>query len=75
MRALAVTFAFVGTAMMLVSVIVADSAGATRADADGYAQIVAINQSVTPATLIAQEGGPAQNLTAPDNVRRIVAKL
>jgi hypothetical protein len=55
MRALAITFAFVGTAMMLVSVIVADSAGATRADAEGYAQIVPINHSAAPATLIAQE--------------------
>ena len=55
MRALAVTFALVGTAMMLVSVIVADSAGATRADADGYAQIAAVNHNVTPATLVAQE--------------------
>jgi hypothetical protein len=54
-RALAVTFAFLGTVMMLVAVIVADSTGATRADAEGYAQMVVVNHSVTPATLIAQE--------------------
>jgi hypothetical protein len=56
MRTLAiVTFALVGIGMVLVVVIVADSAGATRADAEGYAQTIAVNRSVTPATIIAKE--------------------
>jgi hypothetical protein len=56
MRTLAVvTFAVVGIGMVLVAAIVADPAGATRADAEGYAQMIAVNRSITPATIIAQE--------------------
>jgi hypothetical protein len=50
-----VTFAMVGIGMVLVAAIIADSAGATRADAEGYAQMIAVNRSVTPATTIAKE--------------------
>ena len=56
MRTLAVvTFALVGIGMVLVAAIVADAAGATRADAEGYAQTIAVNRGITPATIIAQE--------------------
>lgn len=56
MRSLAVvTFALISIGTMLLSVIVADSAGATRADVDGYAQRLTVDQGVTPATRIMQE--------------------
>jgi len=47
------TCALMAIGMLLVATIVADSAGATLADAEGYAQTV--HGSVTPATIIAEE--------------------
>jgi hypothetical protein len=56
MRKLAVVaFTFVGIGMLLLEAIVADSAGATLADVEGYAQTRAVNRGVTPAAIIAQE--------------------
>jgi hypothetical protein len=56
MRKLAVVaFTFVGIGMLLLEAIVADSAGATLADVEGYAQTTVVNRSVTPAAIIAQE--------------------
>jgi hypothetical protein len=50
-----VAFTLMGIGMVLVAAIVADSAGATRADAEGYAQTIAVNSGVTPAAIVAQE--------------------
>jgi hypothetical protein len=56
MRKLAVVaFTFVGIGMLLLEAIVADSAGATLADVEGYAQTTAVNRGVTPVAIIAQE--------------------
>ena len=50
-----VTLALMGLGMMLIATIDADSTGATRADAEGYAQATTFNRDVTPASIIAQE--------------------
>jgi hypothetical protein len=50
-----VAFTLMGIGMVLVAAIVADSAGATRADAEGYAQAITVNSSDTPASIVAQE--------------------
>jgi hypothetical protein len=56
MRKLAVVaFTFVSIGMLLLEAIVADSAGATLADVEGYAKTTAVNRGVTPAAIIAQE--------------------
>jgi hypothetical protein len=56
MRALAgVTFAVVSIGIILVATIVADSAGATRADAEGYAETIVVSRDLTPTPIIAQE--------------------
>jgi hypothetical protein len=48
-----VTFTVLGVGIMLVATIVADSAGMTLANADGYA--VTVNRAVTPTSIIEQE--------------------
>jgi hypothetical protein len=54
MRKLAVvTLTVLGVGIMLVATIVADSAGTTLPNADGYA--VTVHRAVTPASIVEQE--------------------